>query len=76
MMLFFHHYHNVDAQSHQLIKYLVERENSKIPPEEMAPLFADIYMQTDEYLGKFLHFLDEGWTILVTSDHGQVCPSS
>ena len=71
----FSHYHNVDAQSHQLIKYLVERENSKIPPEEMAPLFADIYMQTDEYLGKFLHFLDEGWTILVTSDHGQVCPA-
>ena len=28
------------------------------------------YKQTDDYIGKFLHRLDEGWTIIVTSDHG------
>ncbi len=31
-------------------------------------------MQTDYYLGKFLHLLDEGWTILIFSDHAQVAP--
>ena len=25
-------------------------------------------------MGKFLHLLDEGWTLLLFSDHGQVCP--
>ena len=34
----------------------------------------DLYQQTDYYLGKFLHFLDEGWTLMVVSDHAQVCP--
>lgn len=35
----------------------------------------DVYMQTDRYLGSFLHLLDEGWTIIITSDHAQVCPA-
>ena len=34
----------------------------------------DVYKQTDDYLGNFLHLLDEGWTIIITSDHAQVCP--
>jgi predicted AlkP superfamily phosphohydrolase/phosphomutase len=29
-----------------------------------------VYQQTDAYLGRFLHYLDEGYTILVVSDHG------
>ena len=32
----------------------------------------DIYIQADYYLGKFLHLLDEGWTIAIFSDHGLV----
>ena len=35
----------------------------------------DLYKQTDYYLGKFLHFLDEGWTICIFSDHAQVAPA-
>lgn len=35
----------------------------------------DLYIQTDYYLGKFLHLLDEGWTILIFSDHAQVAPA-
>lgn len=34
----------------------------------------ELYIQTDYYLGKFFDRLDEGWTILIISDHGQVCP--
>ena len=29
-----------------------------------------VYRQTDRYLGEFLPLLEEGWTIIVTSDHG------
>lgn len=29
---------------------------------------------TDEYIGEFLHLLDEGWTILLFSDHSLICP--
>ena len=36
----------------------------------------DIYVQTDKYLGQFLHLLDEGWSIIITSDHAQVCPAN
>ena len=32
----------------------------------------DIYVQTDNYLGKFLRYLDEGATVLIFSDHAQV----
>ena len=35
----------------------------------------DIYLQIDRYLGSFLHYLDDGWTIIITSDHAQVCPA-
>lgn len=36
----------------------------------------ELYIQTDYYLGKFFDRLDEGWTILIISDHGQVCRST
>jgi predicted AlkP superfamily phosphohydrolase/phosphomutase len=32
----------------------------------------DLYVATDNYLGTFLHYLDEGWTIIITSDHAQI----
>ena len=34
-----------------------------------------IYQQVDEYMGSMMHYLDEGWTIIITSDHAQVCPA-
>ena len=32
-----------------------------------------VYEQTDRYIGRFLPYLDEGWTIIITSDHGLIC---
>jgi len=32
----------------------------------------ELYVATDNYLGSFLHYLDEGWTIIITSDHAQI----
>jgi predicted AlkP superfamily pyrophosphatase or phosphodiesterase len=28
------------------------------------------YIQTDDYIGEFLHLLDKDWTVLLVSDHG------
>lgn len=42
--------------------------------EQYEFIMEEIYRQIDRYLGKFVHFLDEGWTLMVVSDHAQVCP--
>ena len=33
-----------------------------------------VYIQTDNYIGEFLELVEEGWTILIVSDHGQTTP--
>lgn len=69
------HYHNIDAYGHQIMKYLKTGHNN-MPVEEYRDLWRKAYKLTDDYIGKFLHFIDEGWTILIVSDHGQVCPEN
>ncbi len=70
----FSHLHNVDACGH-LFWYL-----SKDRPAigNHGALYEDAiewaYRCTDNYVGSFLHYLDEGWTILLISDHGLLVP--
>lgn len=70
----FSHLHNVDACGH-LFWYLAK---DRVKIGNTGKLYQDAiewaYRQTDLYLGSFLHYLDEGWTILVVSDHGLLCP--
>lgn len=66
------HFHSVDLQGHLLVAFL--KKGTRLSPETMQRLFAEVYVQADNYIGKFLPLLDEGWTILLVSDHGQVCP--
>ena len=68
----FSHFHNVDMQGHMLVQYL--KKGSKLSPETCQKLFAEVYVQTDNYIGEFLELIDEGWTILIVSDHGQTTP--
>lgn len=70
----FSHFHNVDMQGHMLVKYLKEGNGDFVSPETCQKLFEDVYVQTDDYIGYFLEMIDDGWTILIVSDHGQVCP--
>ena len=70
----FSHYHAVDLEEHMFIKHLAERPFNKQPVEVAEKWIEDLYVQTDYYLGKFVHLLDEGWTILIFSDHAQVAP--
>ncbi len=68
----FSHFHAVDLEEHMFIKHLAERDFNRNPVEVAQQWMRDLYIQTDYYLGQFLHYLDEGWTILIFSDHGQV----
>jgi len=72
----FSHYHAIDLEEHKFIKHLAERPLNRQPVEVAQKWMEDLYIQTDYYLGKFLHFLDEGWTVLIFSDHGQVAPKN
>lgn len=73
--MIFSHYHNVDAQGHMLIKYLKGDQAGKeaLSPEKVLELLEGVYDQTDEYIGQYLDMLEDGWTLLVLSDHGQLC---
>ena len=70
----FSHFHAVDLQEHMFIKHLAKKDFNRLPQEAYEKFMEDIYVQTDYYLGQFLHLLDEDWTILIFSDHAQVAP--
>ncbi|MBQ3120066.1 MAG: alkaline phosphatase family protein [Peptococcaceae bacterium] len=70
----FSHFHNVDLQMHKFIKHMAEHDFNRQPVEVARKWGEDVYVQTDNYLGKFLPLLDEGWTIFIISDHAQVAP--
>ena len=69
----FSHLHNVDCAGHQIWHLGHTLEPWKHTDEkEYQELIVDMYRQTDDYLGKFLHYLDEDWTVLIVSDHGLI----
>ena len=69
----FSHYHNVDIQQHKLIDFLSEERGiNKLPVSFYEDAIAEVYKQADYYLGAFLPYLDQGWTIMIVSDHGLV----
>lgn len=70
----FSHFHAVDLEEHQFIKHLADRPFNRNPVSVAQKWMEDLYVQADYYLGKFLHYLDEGWTICIFSDHAQVAP--
>lgn len=67
----FSHLHNVDCAGHQ-IWHLAKTQDrwSEVDPEVNQDFIRKFYIQTDKYLGSFLYLLDEGWTVLILSDHG------
>jgi len=76
----FSHCHSIDMQEHRFIRFLSEgdkeyaQEYDAKEPEMYQKFMDDIYVQCDEYLGSYLHLLDEDWTVIITSDHAQICP--
>lgn len=71
----FSHIHNVDAMGHMFWFLGKDRPAAgQINGERYRKNFEEVYKQTDRYLGRFLHYLDEGWTIMIFSDHGLLTP--
>ncbi len=68
----FSHIHNVDNIGHQIWHYAKKQEDWDNDPSVYQGFFEDVYKQTDDYLGRFLKYLDEGWTIFIVSDHGLI----
>lgn len=70
----FSHLHNVDACGHLFWFLSKYREKIGNHASVYQEAMAWAYRCTDRYLGQFLHYLDEGWTILLISDHGLLVP--
>lgn len=73
----FSHLHNVDGIGHNIWPH--GANNIHTNPEDVEDnqeLMAETYRQTDRYIAKFLDYLDEGWTIVLTSDHGLICDTN
>ena len=70
----FSHLHNVDIAGHtfwELAKYRPHKE--QYDEQLYQDVMERFYIDTDRYLGRFMHLLDQGWDIIITSDHGLVC---
>lgn len=73
----FSHLHNVDGIGHTVWPHgeyniHTNSEDVLLNREYME----ETYRQTDRYLSKFLHALDEGWAVIITSDHGLICDTN
>ena len=66
----FSHFHGPDMSGHMYMNVLKDRYDSRYTEEEIYQLAVGTYEMTDAYIGEFLHLLDEGWSVLVFSDHG------
>ena len=69
----FSHIHNDDAQKHMFLQFAKENGKGTLPVEDYREFLVNISKQNDYYIGRFLHLLDEGWTIFLVSDHGLTC---
>ncbi len=67
------HLHNVDAQGHYFWHLAKQRSELGNDASAYQQMMEDCYIDTDRYIGRFLHLLDQGWTIFLVSDHGLLC---
>lgn len=73
----FSHLHNVDGIGHNIWPH--GHLNVHTNPEDIErnhEFMEETYRQTDRYLAQFLQYLEDGWTIILTSDHGLICDTN
>jgi len=70
----FSHYHMIDLVEHNFIRFMSDKGYNKNPEEVYEYFMEETYKAADDYIGQFLHLLDEDWTVFIVSDHAQVCP--
>lgn len=70
----FSHLHNIDAFGHNFWHQAVKREHGQaVDIEGLQKCMEQAYIDTDDYLGSFDYLLEQGWTVIITSDHGLLC---
>ena len=72
IQMVFSHLHSIDFVEHTFIRHMHDIGFNEHPEEVYAFWMERLYKQVDDYIGTMLHYLDEGWTVIVTSDHAQV----
>ena len=71
----FSHVHNVDICAHVFYRLSIKRAGNPDIEVDRYPGFMErLYRDTDRYLGEFLPYLDQGYTIFIVSDHGGIIP--
>jgi Uncharacterized conserved protein len=68
----FSHLHNIDSHGHGYWHLCKNRVSYGNDEKTFLQFMENCYVDTDRYIGKFMHLLDEGWSIIITSDHGLV----
>lgn len=68
--LVFSHLHNIDILGHMFWPLAKEGNHEGTNALKYQGYIEQAYIDTDHYLGQFLPLLDEGWNILIVSDHG------
>ena len=70
----FTHLHSCDHVGHSCWRWAKTREKYGYNDEKVyQSLLEEVYLQADAYVGSFLPLIAEGWTLIVTSDHGLLC---
>jgi predicted AlkP superfamily phosphohydrolase/phosphomutase len=54
------------------MKYMKNRPTSRYDESEVVKFAEATYKVTDDYIGTFMHLIDEGWTIMIFSDHALI----
>lgn len=70
----FSHFHAPDLQDHMFIRDM-KKGRPNCTPEEYELMMQSVYTQADCYVGYFMPLLKQDWTIMLVSDHAQVCPT-
>ena len=69
----FSHLHNVDLVGHQFWHLAKNRDEwDHLDEKFYQGCIQYVYEQTDRYLARFEKYLDQGWTVIITSDHGLI----
>lgn len=55
-----------------IVKFLKDHGHNKLSEETYEDFMREVYAQTDRYVARYLHLLDENWSIFLVSDHAQV----
>lgn len=69
----FSYFHGAEVQLPLLVRYLGDKGHNKRSAATYRAFIEEVYRQIDGYLGQFLPRLDEGWTVVIFSDHALVC---